>query len=58
MQIRLLIAITVFLLGFYIGRQVERADPVREHLRRLENGPEGEGNGSPAPPAAGSRREP
>ncbi|MFA9459593.1 hypothetical protein [Thiohalorhabdus methylotrophus] len=39
MQIRLLFLIAAFLLGYYIGRHMERASPVRDHLKRFEKGP-------------------
>lgn len=35
MLTRVFIGLGLFMLGYYVGREVGRTEPVREHLRRV-----------------------
>ena len=42
MIVRLFLGAGLFALGYYLGREVGRSEPVREELRRAREGADGE----------------
>ena len=49
MLVRLVLGVGLFALGYYLGREVGRAEPVREELRRAR---EGAGEAPSEPPGS------
>ena len=57
MILRLLVGVGLLALGYYVGREVGRAEPVREELRKAREQKPGKGVASPPSPSATERGE-